>query len=178
MNQIQTYSKFLIVIFMIFSADYTIAQRNFSIKEGSNNYTAKITVEKCEDGVCSGKGTVTLYEKATGNLFQSLNSENLFFFLGTDSQPSVNVIELYYEESPVIYNDFNFDGNEDVAIRNGNDGAYGGPSYTVYLFDKSKNKFVQNPQLTELASVNLGMFETDKVRKESQLSQNPGAVST
>jgi hypothetical protein len=139
MNQIQTHIKFFIVIIIIITANYAVAQRNFTITEGSNNYTAKITVEKCEDGVCSGKGTVTLYDMSTGNLLQTFNSDNLFFFLGTDSKPSVNVIELYYEESPVIYNDFNFDGNEDVAIRSGNDGAYGGPSYNVYLFDKSKN---------------------------------------
>ena len=67
--------------------------------------------------------------------------------------------------SGIIFEDFNFDGIEDIAIRNGNDGAYNGPSYDVFLFSKLKNRFVENAALTELASNNLGMFKVNKKTK-------------
>jgi hypothetical protein len=36
------------------------AENRFSIVEGSKNYSADITVEKCEKGLCEGKETIKL----------------------------------------------------------------------------------------------------------------------
>ena len=86
--------------------------------------------------------------------------------LGENQKPTANLIELYgINNSGIIFEDYNFDGIEDLAIRNGNDGAYNGPSYDVFLFSKPKNKFVASQSLTELASNNLGMFTVDKRKK-------------
>lgn len=88
-----------------------------------------------------------------------------FTFLNNDQQPSVNIIQLYDEQSPLVFDDFNFDGSEDLAIRNGNHSGYGGPSYDVYVFHATKKKFVPSTELTKLATENLGMFDTDAKRK-------------
>ena len=85
--------------------------------------------------------------------------------MDSSQKPSVNIIELYNEQSPLIFEDFNFDGNEDLAIRNGNNSSYGGPSYDVYVFNITKNKFVFSNELTNLVIENLGMFQTDSKRK-------------
>lgn len=141
------------------------AQHQFVIKDGSGLYDARIGVATCDKEECDGKATVTLYKKGTAVPFQSFVSDNLDFYLNKDQQPSVNIVQLYNEQSPLIFNDFNFDGTEDLAIRNGNESNYGGPSYDVYVFNSTRKQFVPSEELTSLAHENLGMFEVDSVRK-------------
>lgn len=137
----------------------------FSINNGSNNYSASLVVEKCNTTNCEGKGIIKLTDKKTKKLVQTFNSENLYFFLDKKQKPTVNVIQLYNEQSPLIFGDFNFDGFEDLAIRNGNNSAYGGPSYDIYLYNKEKKLLLLNKSLTNLVVENLGMFQIDKKRK-------------
>ena len=139
--------------------------RSFKVEDGSQQYNAAITVEQCGEGLCQGAGTVQLTDKTTGRVVQTFESDNLFFYLDEQQKPSVNVIQLYNEQSPLIFEDFNFDGSEDLAIRNGNQGSYGGPSYDVYVFNRSRGQFVLSDDLTRLTYENLGMFQTDPVRK-------------
>ncbi|MBL0332446.1 MAG: hypothetical protein IPP08_02160 [Chlorobiota bacterium] len=141
------------------------SQQEFSINNGSENYYSKITVEKCEDGTCSGKGTISIFVKSTKSLFQILSSDDLYFSLDVSNSPSVNVVELYGEQSPLIFDDFNFDGTEDLAIRNGNNSGYSGPSYDVYVYNANKKQFVFSSELTKLVTDNLGMFLVDHTNK-------------
>lgn len=141
------------------------AQHTFELNEASKNYNVKINVEICENNECSGKSTVELFDKKTFKKIQTLTSDNLNFFLNEDQKPTANIIQLYNEQSPLIFDDFNFDGTEDIAIRSGNESSYGGPSYDVYVFNITKKQFVQSEELTNLAHENLGMFTTDSERK-------------
>ena len=142
-----------------------LAQSNYIIKDGSKSFDAHITVQSCDGDDCSGKGIVKLIDKKTNKLFQTLESDDLMLYLDKDQKPTVNVIQLYNEQSPLIFDDFNFDGSEDLAIRNGNNSGYGGPSYDVYVFNSTKQQFVPSGELTALAYENLGMFQTDHERK-------------
>lgn len=142
-----------------------LAQKNFVIKDGSNRFDVKIAVENCEGDTCSGKGTISLIDKKSKQIFQTLSSDDLYFYLNKNQQPSVNVIQLYNEQSPLIFDDFNFDGSEDIAVRNGNQSSYGGPSYDVYVYNSTKKQYVISKELTALAYENLGMFQTDHERK-------------
>lgn len=137
----------------------------FQIKNGSAIYRAKIDVQTCQNDECLGQGKISLYKKGNSQLFQVLTSDNLNFYLDKNQQPSVNIIQLYNEQSPLIFNDFNFDGQQDLAVRNGNESSYGGPSYDVYVFNKTRQQFVLSAELTALAHDNLGMFQTDAKRK-------------
>lgn len=140
----------------------------FKITDGSTRYDAVITVAQCEQDTCSGLGKISLYAKGSKQFVQQLDSDDLYFYLQGEqkpSVPSVNVIQLYNEQSPLIFDDFNFDGQQDLAIRNGNNSSYGGPSYDVYVFNKTRKKFVLSDELTTLAVENLGMFQTDRQRK-------------
>ena len=73
--------------------------------------------------------------------------------------------ELYDEEYGIVVDDFNFDGEEDLAICNGHMGGYGASSYNIYLFDKTSSKFIENKKLTRFASDNLGLFFADPKQK-------------
>ena len=113
----------------------------------SKNYTAKITLTKCQDDNCNA--AIKLYKKNSKTVFQEFKSKE---FRKTESG-----------ETNLIFDDFNFDGTEDVAIQNGY-GGYGAASYDVYVYNATKKQFVKSTELTKLASQQ-GMFVLDKDQK-------------
>lgn len=156
----------LALLLTIVSVSGVSAQKIFLLKNASKNYDVKIAVAACKDDICEGKASVSLIKKTDSSLFQKIELPNLYLELGAEKKPTANLIELYgMNNSGVIFDDFNFDGSEDLALRNGNEGAYGGPSYDIFLAAKPNSKFIKNAALTKLASENLGMFELDKKQK-------------
>ncbi len=159
-------------LFLVFTTSLlstcAIAQNKFADNASSEKYQAKINVETCSEGLCTGKASIILLDKITGKEIQTFNSKDLDFSLKTHQDPKEGLVELGKYQSPLIFGDFNFDGHEDIAIRNGSNSAYSDPSYDVYVFNSSKSKFVINKELTNLASTNSGMFNID--RKNRQLS--------
>ncbi len=154
--------SFLCLIVASHAVSY--GQITFSDKQSSDQYTAIFTVAACdEESGCHGKANIQLMDKANGQLIQTLFAEDLCF--QADSLPSSSIISLQKEQSPLKFADFNFDGAEDLALRNGNNGPYGSSSYEVYLYHKTLNKFVLNEDLTELTLENIGLFEVDPQRK-------------
>lgn len=145
----------------------------FHIKDGSDLYDANIEV-LCAEDQCSGTGRIILYQKNTQNIIQQFTSDDLNFEVTEKSKPTVNIIQRYNEQSALIFDDFNFDGSEDIAIRNGNNGGYGGPTYDVYVFLKHKKKFILSQELTDLTYENLGMFEIDDQKKRILTNSKSG----
>ncbi|SDE06907.1 XAC2610-related protein [Pedobacter soli] len=143
---------------------YAKAQFKFTANNSSNNFKAKIFVENCTTGHCNGKATIILYDKITDQEMQTFTSKDLDFGLTEMQNAQLGWLDLGKYQTPLIFGDFNFDGIEDLAIRNGNNGAYASPSYDVYL--SVNNKFVLNAPLTKLASENLGLFDVDKKNKQ------------
>jgi hypothetical protein len=127
-------------------------------------YDAKIVMDACESDHCEGVAHIDLIAPHHQQVVQSFISEDLSMFL-QDGQPTHNVVQLYGEQSPLIMNDFNFDGSLDLAIRNGNNSGYGGPSYDVYVYQKRQKRFVPSAELNDLVLNNLGMFQVDQHRK-------------
>lgn len=159
--------KYLALLSFVFAAFANAgAQETFLLKDASKIYDVKIRIEKCAGDICEGKGAVYLLKKNQKAAMQTIRMPNIYLELGADRRPTANLVELYgMNNSGVIFDDFNFDGAPDLALRNGNDGAYGGPSYDVLLFAKSAGKFVKNAALTKMASENLGMFDVDRRTK-------------
>ncbi len=165
----------LIIILLLVGATNVFAQKNFLLKNASRNFDVKITVENCEDDICEGKTTVYLLKKNQTAGFQTIQLPNIYLELDGDRKPTANLIELYGENnSGIVFEDYNFDGAEDLALRNGNDGAYGGPSYDILLFSKATGKFVRNSHLTKLASENLGLFTVNKKTKTIETFNKSG----
>lgn len=155
----------LIWILLLVSTNL-FAQKTFLLKKASKNFDVKIKIASCEQDTCEGEATFYLFKKNQVKPFQTIRMDNSYLELGEDQKPTANLIELYgMNNSGIIFDDYNFDGIEDIAVRNGNDGAYNGPSYDIFLFSKTRKRFVANKNLTELASNNLGMFTVDKKKK-------------
>ncbi|UHO39397.1 hypothetical protein H5J24_04620 [Chryseobacterium capnotolerans] len=140
-------------------------QYQFEVKDASKNYNAIIHINNCFDDQCMEKGTVELFDNKNSKV-QTFTSDNLVLHLGKGQRlQRGKMIPLAKEQSPLIFGDFNFDGTEDLAIRNGNMGNYSSASYDVYVFNSTRMAFVKSKELTELGSDNFDFFETDPVRK-------------
>ena len=88
---------------------------------------------------------------------------------------SANIVSLPYGESSLlIYDDFNFDNKPDLAIKDGRNGCYGGPSYQVYL--KQGRTFVHSEGFTELAQGNCGFFDIDEEKQTLHTMTKSGAA--
>lgn len=148
------------------------AQYKFLANNSSEKYKAKIFVANYENGLCSGKSTILLYDKILDTDIQTFHSADLNFALTANQNAKIGWLDLGKYQSPLIFGDFNLDGSEDIAIRNGNNGAFASPSFDVYLF--TKNKFILNKELTKIASENLGMFDVDKKAKLLTVNQKDG----
>ncbi len=165
---------FLPILILLFGAPSLFAAEDFLLKKASKNFDVKIRIADCEDDKCEGKATVYILKKNKTQILQTIQMPNLYLELGDDKKPTANIIELYANNSGVVFEDFNFDGAEDLALRNGNDASYGGPSYDVLLFSKASGKFIKNRILTRLTSESLGLFTADKKGKTLETFDKSG----
>lgn len=153
-----------ILLFIILFNVVIFAQEKFEIKNASKIYGVRVEVAGCNDWKCEGKTTFTLFKKGEQKPFQAIEFESSEFMLEEVRLKSSKT--LYDAQSIVFFEDYNFDGAADLALRDGFNGGYGGPSYSVYLFSPKNKKFVYSKGFTELAQgVYLGMFEVFPKRK-------------
>lgn len=131
------------------------AQNYFELTNVSKSYNVIVNMETCTERNCSGKATVDLYDKNKMKKFQTFSSNDFYLDLNENQKPVFDSLK-----NSVVFGDFNFDGAEDLAIRNGNTN-HQSPFYEVYLNDSSKQQFVVNDELTNLVRSNSGMFKTD-----------------
>lgn len=130
-------------------------------------------------GSCEGPGIVEVRSKGQTQPLQVLELENLFVsFSGSalsgSAAPRVNAAQRYERQGAINVGDFNFDGHEDFAVQNGNQGSYGGPSYEVYLYSPAASRFVANAQMTGLVAETLGFFEVDAKAKRLKTAAKSG----
>lgn len=160
---------FLILLMPFFAT----AQQSFDLIDFSDEFSAKIIVDDHqENSDLETNCTLNIYQKKSGKL---VFSKPAFYseYDMEDSKVKSNIKEIPYgEQSILIFEDFNFDGKEDIALRNGNYSCYGGPAYEIYLADK--NAFVYNESFTELGSNYCGMFTVDNEKKQLQTMTKSG----
>ena len=152
-----------VVLFVTMSTSYADMPNSFGQDTLSDQYSIEIEVQSCERQRCSGPGIIRLYRKNSKDFVQEFQSDDLNFWLDDDANVSTHV-ERYDERSPVLFGDFNFDNREDIAVKNGHRGAYGSPSYDIYVASKGNSHFLFDSGLTELASNHLGIFQVVEER--------------
>jgi len=157
--------KLLVLTLSVFLTCTIQAQRSFRLNDASRMVDVGIEVGNCDmgdSGTCEPL-TVRFFRKNAAKPFQTVRLDRTSMW---DSVPKANVINLYDDQSVINFGDYNFDGVKDVAICDGPNGGYGGPSYQVYLYSPRSKRFVHSKAFTKLGQgVNLGMFETDKKKK-------------
>ncbi len=164
--------KFAFVLVLLFSPS-AFAQHKFELNDASKYFDIKVTVVNCDDMSCSGKASFSFYKKGGSTAYQVISLPDTYVQLEDDGKPLANVTMLYDKQSVVNIGDFNFDGMEDVAICDGTNGSYGGPSYRIYLSSKAAKKFVYNAAFSALGT-HLGMFGVDKEKKTLEIFDKSG----
>ncbi len=164
--------KLTFILILFFSAS-AFAQHTFDLKDASKYFDIKVKVDKCEDNVCSGKATFSFYKKGGSVAYQVIDMEDTYVDLSEGGEPAVNQTLLYDKQSIINVDDYNFDGMEDVAICDGENGSYNMPSYSVYLSSRAAKKFVYNAKLSELG-LHLGMFQVLKDKKQLETFDKSG----
>lgn len=163
----------LLMCFVLLFSGLANAQESFDLVDFSNDFSGKIIVDdNQENSDLETNCTLNIYQKKNGKL---IFSKPAFYseYDMEDSKVKSNIKQIPYgEQSILIYEDFNFDGKEDIALRTGNYSCYGGPSYEIYLV--VKNGFVYNESFTELGSNYCGMFTVDDEKKQLQTMTKSG----
>jgi hypothetical protein len=167
--------KIVVTLLLLLTRQMSFAQETLKLDRVSQEYDLVIRVQACggeaqrhDANTCNGPARVSLYKKGGHSPVQVLNLPNIELYKDTAAyNPAINKTPrgIYAEEYSVVFDDFDFDDTQDLAICNGRNGGYGSPSYNIYLFHKKSKRFVENRRLTRLTEgVYLGLFFPDAKR--------------
>lgn len=152
-------SLWSIVLATVLSISNTLAlaeAKTFKVGRFSDDFRATVTVVDDEN---EAHGVVSVFDSHTGKRLVRVAADALPFEL-RNGEISPNIKELPYgEQTVLIYEDFNFDAKPDLAIMDGQNSCYGGPSFQIYL--AHDGGFRHSPAFTRLAQEYCGMFQVD-----------------
>ncbi|WP_417069816.1 XAC2610-related protein [Niveibacterium terrae] len=142
---------------------FAVAQPGYRIELSPDLYGRIVRTDP--DEVFS-PGFVTIHRKKDGKQLIRVDSEELTLDLH-EGRALANIKQLPYgEQSAIHYEDVNFDGVKDLAVMDGQNSCYHGPSFQIYLGVKGDpGKFVPSAPFTELAQKYCGMFQVDHAKK-------------
>jgi hypothetical protein len=113
------------------------AQNVFELSDVSKTYHVIVNAERCNGKICDGRAIVDLYDKSSMKKYQTLSSENFYLELNENGKPDSL-------KNSVVFDDFDFDGFEDVAVRN-KSGDHRNLLFDVYLNNNSETKICFEP---------------------------------
>ncbi|MEO8650536.1 MAG: hypothetical protein ABI539_15340 [Acidobacteriota bacterium] len=154
--------KYLIIPILLFCANAAIGQSTFVVDDFSDRYFGKVYISDTSE--VFSKGWVAIFDKRTKKQLMKVTADELSF---DPDNPKIrsNVKELPYgEQSQIMYEDLNFDGKKDLALMDGQNSCYHGPSFQIYL--AVRTGFVRSPAFTRLAQDYCGMFNVDHQTKK------------
>lgn len=148
-----------LLLILVGSGTFCKAQNFFELPNVSMKYNVIANIEKCGVNRCSGKATIDLYDKNTKKNYQTLVVNDFHLDLSKERKPVTDSLR-----NSVVFYDYNFDGNEDIAIK---DEVIGKKNFfKVYLNDDDDvKKFVYHEGLSDFISENFLSFLTDSKRK-------------
>jgi hypothetical protein len=147
-----------VLLSMTAAAPVMAEPRSFSVNDRSGQYLVEVLFpEPPEDPHQLAQAFITVRDNNTHETLQQLQTPA--GNVPVDRNGKVDNW-LLGPQSLLYFDDFNFDGRQDLAIRNGNDpDASYKPTFDVYLQDPRKAQWVLNSGLTTLAKEDSkGMF--------------------
>lgn len=159
-----------------------LEQQQYQIQDFSDDYYAIIKPKAYENEDSESNSVIEVIDVKTKKVLISQSADIEIEYeldnskeLKLGEKISANIVSIPYGESSVlIYDDFNFDNQKDLALKDGRYGCYGGPSYQVYL--KDGDAFVHSDSFTELAQGYCGFFGIDKDTQTLHTMTKSGAA--
>ena len=159
---------------------HSTVAKTYQIQDFSDDYYAVISTID-DEGYESNSIVSIIDSKTKQTLIRQPSSIDIKYELADsqqhqlDKKISANIVNAPYgEHSVLIYDDFNFDQQKDIALKDGNYGCYGGPSYQVYL--KEGDNFVHSAGFTDLTQGYCGFFGIDKETQTLNTMTKSGAA--
>ncbi|HWW74027.1 MAG TPA: hypothetical protein VNZ44_01450, partial [Pyrinomonadaceae bacterium] len=122
----------LAALLLVLGARAASAQGTLKVKNALRGYELTVNVSRCDDeGQTCGPAVIRVYRKGEASPLQSLRLPSVEIHGDTvehNDETGDNPRGLYAEEYSFVGGDYNFDGHEDLAVCNGREGGYGGPS--------------------------------------------------
>jgi hypothetical protein len=148
----------------------TPAGHTIDVRNASTLYDFRVTtLGECSAGrlpeMCEAPAKLVIIRKATDQEVQRIDLEQVDLVAGDGGKVLVNSAKLYDAQGTFQVGDFNFDGHEDFAVEDSQNGSYGGPTFEVFLYDARVGQFVEANELSELTHANLGFFQIDRKRR-------------
>jgi hypothetical protein len=147
------------------------APPHFDIRGASMTYDFSLSLdEDCSPdraslGVCEAPGNLVVFLKGSDVPLQRVPLESVDVIVADSGEPLVNTSHLYDYQGTLEVGDFDFDGHEDFAVQDSEQGPYGGPTFQVFLYQPKTGQFVVADELTELTHSTLGFFQVDEVHE-------------
>ena len=161
---------FGVLLLLAIAASVSLGQETFVVDDFSDRYNAKVFIS--DTGAVFSPGWIAIFDKKTKRQLIKVASDELSFDL-EDGKLASNVKELPYgKQSLIMFEDYNFDGVNDLALMDGQKGCYHGPSYRVYL--ASRSGFAFSREFTRLAQEYCGMFSVDPKEKKLRTMTKSG----
>jgi hypothetical protein len=152
------------------SARAQAAEREYTVGHFSDEFRATLTVEDKDD--VFRPGTVSVFDRKSGRRLIHVAAEELYVDMKS-GEATANVKEVPYgRQSALIYEDFDFDGRSDLAIMDGQNSCYHGPSFQIFL--RRGVGFVQSAPFTRLAQEYCGMFSVDAAARQLSVMTKSG----
>lgn len=105
----------LTFLFLILCSS-AIAQKTYEFKNSFKSYNVRLTIENCDENICAGEAKFSIFRKGRQMAFQTLKTPTEFRVEGaTRLNPKI----LHNYQHLVFFEDYNFDGINDLAIRDG-----------------------------------------------------------
>ncbi|MFT4094265.1 MAG: hypothetical protein QM640_11565 [Niabella sp.] len=166
--------RIAVFIICLLLSENLLAQQTFPVKitDFSPQYEASIDLNK-KDTLIKGmfenynpEYVIKVWNKRSKKVvLTAYSSYYPDYLMNQNNEAIANVKELPYgSQSVLIYEDFNFDKIPDLAIMNGNNSCYSGPSFDIYLAQASR--FVYSEGFSDLSNNYCGMFQVDADTKE------------
>ena len=153
--------RYLLLTFALFTINnQNIFGQIFTLKDFSKNYYAKVNLIDTE----KNKSIVTVYSKTDNKKILSVKSDSYVMDIQLkDSDTGSN-------QEIVLFQDFNFDEDEDFAIQTGYSSK--GPSFSIFLF--KDGNYILNKEFTEIIQSSQGDFDLEKSTKTISTRGNGG----
>lgn len=120
----------------------------------------KCDEEKYANFECKQPAKLEVLEKGTTNVLQTIQLDEVRAAIDEHAEAAVGQIAGYGSIfRTYAVDDYNFDGEPDLAVVRNDWGLYRGAMYTIFLWDKKKQRFVLNKPLTKLTETDILDFD-------------------
>jgi hypothetical protein len=145
----------LLLFVTLHTLSFALSAKTYEISDFSSVYYALVDDIKSE---------LIIKKKKNNKLMFKVNLDSVNIDNEVSNSFLPNAKERSYDnQSLIIYKDFNFDGKNDFAIKDGYNSCYGGPSFLIYL--KKGTGFYLDGDFTRISQDYCGMFSVDERRK-------------